>query len=73
MLAIDIVAMPVAEKLKLMEAIWDSLSVGANERFQSPSWHGHALKHTEEQLAEGSTHFVDWADAKARLRKGGQV
>lgn len=73
MMAVDIVAMPVAEKLKLMEALWDSLSVDAAERFESPDWHAQALKQAEGQLAAGTAHFVDWADAKEQLRRCGQA
>lgn len=68
MTAIDIAEMPVAEKLKLMEALWDSLSINANGGYESPAWHGNALKQAEGDLAAGTARFVDWADAKEQLR-----
>ncbi len=71
MTAIDIAEMPVAERLKLMEALWDSLSAGADGSFASPIWHEQALRQAEVDLAAGTAHFVEWADAKEQLRGRG--
>lgn len=43
MTAIDIADMPVSENLKLMEALWDSLSARADGSFESPTWDESAL------------------------------
>ena len=64
MTAIDIAEMPVSEKLKLTEALWDSLFVLKDGGFESPAWHEQALKAAEGDLAAGTARFVDWADAK---------
>ncbi len=69
MTAIDIAEMPVAEKLKLMEALWDSLSGRTDEGVESPAWHEQALKQAENDLAAGTTRFIDWSDAKEQLRR----
>jgi len=68
MTAIDIAALPVAEKLKLMEALWDSLSARPEGEVESPAWHEAALKQAEDEVAAGTARFVDWADAKEGLR-----
>jgi hypothetical protein len=68
MTAIDIAEMPVSEKLKLMEALWDSLCVRTDGSFESPAWHEQALKQAEDDLAAGTARFVDWAEAKNVLR-----
>ncbi|WP_310450200.1 addiction module protein [Sulfuritalea sp.] len=73
MTAIDIAEMPVSEKLKLMEALWDSLSAPADGSFESPAWHEQALKQAEGDLAGSTARFVDWVDAKEQLRKRGQA
>lgn len=73
MTAIDIAEMPVSEKLKLMEALWDSLCVRTDGSFESPAWHEQALKQAEADLAAGTARFVEWADAKEQLRKRGQA
>lgn len=64
MTAIDIAEMPVSEKLKLMEALWDSLCVRQDGGFESPAWHEQALKEAEGDLTADTAGFVDWADAK---------
>ncbi|MDP2793447.1 MAG: addiction module protein [Sulfurisoma sp.] len=69
MTAIDIAEMPVSEKLKLMEALWDSLDTLSDGDVASPAWHGLALKQAEDELAEGAARFVDWSQAKNLLRK----
>lgn len=73
MTAIDIAAMPVTEKLKLMEALWESLSNGTERDFESPAWHEKALKQAENELAAGTAHFVDWAEAKDGLRRNSRA
>jgi Putative addiction module component len=69
MTAIDIAALPVAEKLKLMEALWDSLCTPTDKGVESPPWHAAALKQAEDDLAVGTARSVDWAEAKDGLRR----
>jgi len=73
MTAIDIAALPVAEKLKLMEALWDSLCTPTDKGVESPPWHAAALKQAEDELAAGTARFVDWADAKDSLRRNSRA
>ena len=61
-----------AEKLKLMEALWEDLSQTA-ENFQSPSWHGVALAETENRLKIGQEKIVDWESAKKDLAKAARA
>ncbi|PIT75991.1 addiction module protein [Limnohabitans sp. JirII-31] len=68
MTTIDIAAMPASEKLKLMEALWDSLCVSSEGDFESPAWHEQALKDAEQELAAGVATMVDWDQAKDHLR-----
>lgn len=68
MTALDIAAMPAAEKLKLMEALWDSLCGSSGGDLDSPAWHEQALKQAERQLAEGKATMVDWDQAQLLLR-----
>ena len=56
-----------AEKLKLMEVLWDQLSQ-PEESFDSPAWHETALAETQQRLAEGKEQVVDWEAAKRQLR-----
>lgn len=68
MTTFDIAAMPASEKIKLMEALWDSLSVGSPGHMESPAWHGQALKEAESKRAAGEATLVEWGQAKELLR-----
>jgi putative addiction module component (TIGR02574 family) len=57
-----------AQKLDLMEAIWDDLA--RDERtFESPDWHKTVLKDREKALASGKAKVSDWEEAKERIRR----
>ena len=60
--------MSVAEKLLLMERLWTDLSRRPAD-IPSPDWHGDVLAEREAAVREGRTAFVDWDDAKQRLRE----
>ena len=55
------------EKLQTMEALWADLSRD-EEGVESPEWHAEVLKETEVEVAAGRAVFVDWEEAKKRLR-----
>ncbi len=58
-----------AEKLRMMEALWDDLAHDKTV-LASPAWHGDALKVAEKAQASGDARFVDWETAKQHLRDG---
>jgi putative addiction module component (TIGR02574 family) len=58
--------MSTAEKIALMERLWDDLS-RRPEELTSPEWHGQVLAERIAAVREGRTDFVDWGDAKKRL------
>lgn len=60
--------MSVAEKLALMEKLWVDLS-RRPEDVPSPQWHGDVLAERTAAIREGRTHFVEWDEAKRRLRE----
>ena len=57
-----------AQKLDLMEAIWDDLARD-EKNLESPSWHEEVLRDREEALAAGKLSESDWEEAKLRIRK----
>jgi putative addiction module component (TIGR02574 family) len=67
MTSIDIAAMPVSERLKLMEALWDSLGT-QSAGMDSPAWHGEVLEERLQRLASGEETTVPWREAKERIR-----
>nr|VFJ49600.1 MAG: Putative addiction module component [Candidatus Kentron sp. FW] len=65
---LDIQHMSRAEKLQVMESLWDDLSRSEPE-VKSPAWHEHALRETEARVAAGRERIADWEVAKRELRK----
>lgn len=64
---IPIESFTVAEKLLLMERLWEDLSKQPSN-VAPPDWHGDVLAARLTAVREGRTEFVDWATAKERLR-----
>lgn len=56
------------EKLRAMEALWESLS-REESRLESPSWHENTLRETATRHEAGQEPAIDWADAKYELRR----
>ena len=59
--------MTTAEKLSAMEQLWDDLCHHA-EDMQSPEGHNTILQSRKENIASGQSQFVDWEEAKSRIR-----
>jgi putative addiction module component (TIGR02574 family) len=68
MTTVDIVAMPVSEKLKLMETLWDSLCAHPGGNMSFPAWHGEVLEQRLRRLASGEEAVATWNEAKERIR-----
>jgi putative addiction module component (TIGR02574 family) len=64
---IPIESLSLAEKLLLMERLWEELSKHPSN-LSSPEWHGDVLAARMAAVKEGKTEFVDWESAKERLR-----
>jgi hypothetical protein len=54
------------EKLKALEAIWQDLTKDGD--FESPEWHAHVLRETEQAVKDGKAGFLEWEAAKQKLR-----
>ena len=65
--ALDLSKMSREEKLIAMETLWADLA-GDESRYQSPAWHGEALKETERLVKAGKAKFANWDEAKKRIR-----
>lgn len=63
----EIRRLPIEEKFRIMEMIWEDLSRN-EESVSSPAWHEEELKATTARVAEGEEEALDWAEAKATLR-----
>jgi putative addiction module component (TIGR02574 family) len=58
----------IAEKLWLMERLWEDLSRRPSD-VPVPEWHGDILAERQAAVREGRTAFVEWEPAKERLRE----
>lgn len=56
-----------AERLELLEAIWDSLGEKGDE-LESPSWHGEVLAEREAKIQSGEACFLTLEQVKEQLR-----
>ena len=60
--------MTVAEKLRIMEELWDDLSARADS-VPVPQWHKDLLDERERLIVTGEAQFDDWDAAKKRITK----
>ena len=60
--------MSVQDKISAMESMWDDLCRNAGD-VTSPEWHKDVLNEREENLKSGADSFIDWEDAKEKIRK----
>ena len=65
--ALQIDKMTIAEKLRIMELLWDDLC-RTPEQIPSPDWHEEVLRAREERITQGNAEFTDWTEAKEKIR-----
>lgn len=59
--------LPLHDKLRLMEALWDGISP-QEEGLEVPQWHKDILDERERLVEEGKTTFIEWETAKRQIR-----
>ena len=57
-----------AEKLQVMETLWQELTAEGADKLASPAWHRQSLQQTENVVTEGDEVTHDWELAKTSLR-----
>ena len=67
-LDLPIEKLSVAQKLDLMESLWDSLTKD-DGTLESPDWHGPILKDRDKAMESGKSAISDWGEAKDRIRR----
>lgn len=63
----DIAAMPITERLQLMEALWESMSDDVTAA-AIPDWHAEVLAERNDLHQRGLEEASDWEEAKQRIR-----
>ncbi len=66
--SIPLEQMSVEDKLQAIEEIWADLA-RTPENIPSPSWHADVLRTREKRISEGTSHFLDIAEAKKAVRE----
>lgn len=64
-----ITTLPLAQRLQIMEALWDSLSSDASFAATIPAWHEKVLAQRAQQLDLGLEPISPWTEAKQRIRE----
>lgn len=62
----ELIALPLAERLQVMEALWESLCHDAPDSL-SPTWHADVLDARAKALDSGADPTSAWVDVKQRL------
>ena len=65
----ELTALPLADRLRAMEALWDSLCSGTPGEAPVPDWHAEVLSARAHALDAGTESTSSWADAKKRIRE----
>ena len=60
--------MTFAEKLHLMETLWDHLTRKPGD-LPSPAWHEEVLQDCRQRADSGAEQFSDWEAAKEEIRR----
>lgn len=68
----ELTALPLADRLRAMEALWDSLTRGAQSDAPVPGWHAEVLRARANALAAGAESTSSWTDAKNRIRENAE-
>ncbi len=65
----QIAALPLAEKIELMESLWDSICHDPTVTSAIPDWHQEVLAERVARLDSGKEPVSPWEEAKARIRE----
>ena len=63
--------LPLPEKLRMMEAIWDDICRQKRD-LEVAQWHKELLDERERLLAEGKAEFLDWEEGRRQIDQATQ-
>jgi putative addiction module component (TIGR02574 family) len=64
-----IATLPLAQRLQMMEALWDSLTSAASVEAAIPAWHEKILAQRAQHLDAGLELTSSWTEARQRIRE----
>lgn len=59
--------LPLHEKLRMMEALWDGIAP-LEQELDVPQWHKDLLDERQQMIREGKASFIDWETAKKQIK-----
>ena len=65
----ELLALPLAQRLEVMEALWNTLRRDDAVASVSPPWHEPLLAARAKALDQGVESTSSWSEAKARIAK----
>jgi putative addiction module component (TIGR02574 family) len=65
----NITTLPLAQRLQMMESLWDSLCNDANITTVIPAWHADVLAQRAQRLDAELEPISSWSDVKQRIRE----
>lgn len=68
MTQVQIAELPLAEKIELMESLWESICHEPSVTQAIPDWHQAVLADRVARLESGEEPVSSWEDAKTRIR-----
>jgi putative addiction module component (TIGR02574 family) len=68
MTQLEIAKLPLQERLRLMESLWDSICHESTGEPSMPTWHAAVLDERVARLDAGEEAVSTWEEAKQRLR-----
>jgi putative addiction module component (TIGR02574 family) len=63
----EIRELPLHEKLRMMEALWDGIAPQEAD-LEVPQWHKDLLDEREQLVRDGNAKFIDWETAKRQIK-----
>ena len=63
----DLLALPLEEKLDLIEQLWDSLTSLERDTLPVPAWHHDELRQRQADIDENPGKSVSWDDLRRQL------
>jgi putative addiction module component (TIGR02574 family) len=63
----EIHELPLHEKLRMMEVLWDGIAPLEAE-LEVPQWHKDLLDEREQLILDGKAKFIDWETAKLQIK-----
>ncbi|MDP2368561.1 addiction module protein [Rhodoferax sp.] len=65
----ELIALPLADRLQAMEALWDSLRRDQTFANTVPAWHEEELSKRLDDLDAGQATTIQWDEARQRIRQ----